>query len=173
MIVPAVRVPSSARARAHGAWRACKEGYPPPPSHFRVLACALHALCACAARRAQRRGAPPLRAARVRVSADSRAPRRGGGERGTGTYHPHHHAQTPPHVRTHHVHEEARFERPSHRPGAGPPRRAGPSHEPRGIAPRGREGRGGGAPSTATTTCRINRCTRNCMYPLVQVLGTE
>ena len=54
--------------------------------------------------------------------------------------------QTPPHVHTH-VHEEARFERPSSPPGAGP------SHEPRGIAaPGGREGRGGGAPSTATTT---------------------
>jgi hypothetical protein len=69
-----------------------RRGDPPPPSHFRfrvlARACALCALRACAARRAQRRGAPPLRVARVRASADSHAPRRGGGERGTGTYHP-------------------------------------------------------------------------------------
>ena len=74
-----------------------QRGDPPPPSHFRVLACALCALRACAARRAQRRGAPPLRAARVRVSAGLRAPRRGGGERSTGTYHP---TATEIHVRT-------------------------------------------------------------------------
>ena len=43
-----------------------------------LLACALRALRACAARRAQWQSAPPLRAARVRVSADPRAPRRGG-----------------------------------------------------------------------------------------------
>ena len=98
--LPAARVPSSARARAHGAWRAWEEGDPPPPPHFRVLACALRALRACAARRAQRRGAPPLRAARVRVSADLRAPRSGGGERGTGTYHPHHHRHHPTCTRT-------------------------------------------------------------------------
>ena len=62
-----------------------------------VRACALCALCSCAARRAQRRGAPPLRVARVRASADSRAPRRGGGERGTGTYY--HPTATEIHVR--------------------------------------------------------------------------
>ena len=63
--------------------------HPHPTSASACLrACALCALRACAARRAQRRGAPPLRAARVRASADSHAPRRGGGERGTGTYHP-------------------------------------------------------------------------------------
>ena len=65
-----------------------QRGDPPLPSHFRVLVCALRALRVCAVRRTQRRGAPPLRAARMRVSADSRVPRRGEGERGTGTYHP-------------------------------------------------------------------------------------
>ena len=53
--------------------------HPHPTSASACLrACALCVLRACAARRAQRRGAPPLRA-RVRASADSRAPRRGGG----------------------------------------------------------------------------------------------
>ena len=40
--LPAARVPSSARACAHGAWRAGKEGDPPPPHfpHADVRACA-------------------------------------------------------------------------------------------------------------------------------------
>ena len=47
-------------------------------------ACMRGAACAAARR-------PPRRAARVCVSVDPRAPRSGGGERGTGTHHPHHH----------------------------------------------------------------------------------
>ena len=79
-------------ARRGGGERGTGTYHPKRACHFRVLACTLmRALRVCAARRAQRRGAPPLRAARVRVSADPHAPRprRGGGERGTGTYHPH------------------------------------------------------------------------------------
>ena len=87
-----VRVSADPRApRRGGGERGTWTYHPQRACHFRVLACALRALRACAARRAQRRGAPPLRAARVRVSADPRAPRCGGGERGTGTYHSHHH----------------------------------------------------------------------------------
>ena len=88
------RAPRVSRAAARGTPVASGERSsrnPHPQQQARpLLACALRALRACAARRAQRRGAPLLRAARVRVSADPRAPRRGGGERGTGTYHPHH-----------------------------------------------------------------------------------
>ena len=87
-----VRVSADPRAPRRGGDKRGSGAYHPQRAcHFRVLACALRALRACAARNAQRRGAPPLRAIRVRVSADPCAPRHGGGERGTGTYHPHHH----------------------------------------------------------------------------------
>ena len=138
------RLRSTAAARATS--RPAPQAAPPRPSaHVRpaCAACMRGAACTAARRIAS---ACCACACLCRFACS----RRGEGERGAGTYHPHHHGHHPVCARTCRRPQETRLERPSSPPWSRP---ASPEQARRASpAVLHLEGGRGGAPSTATAT---------------------